>query len=89
MPSVYVKETTGCWLNYQSYKTHFSCNLKLIIKFCLNVSLGLNSFDYQKKQFPVIFGQIILFEEWMKKLFLGAWKTWHIMNDMLAPEYEF
>lgn len=35
MHSIYVKETTGCWLNYQPYKAHFSCDLQFITEFPL------------------------------------------------------
>lgn len=52
--------------NYQQ-NIHFSCNLQFMIEFHLTVVLGLNSFEHEKKQSPVIFGYIIFSQKQMKK----------------------
>lgn len=88
MHSIYVKETTGCWLNYQPYKAHFSCDLQFIIEFPL-CYFGSELIWISKETIPCNIWTKHPFWVVMKKYFLAAWETWHIMNDMLAPEYEF
>lgn len=63
MHSNYVRETTGWWLNYQLYKTHFSCNLQLVTAFPLNVTLSLNPFEYQNKPISNIWTNPLFWEK--------------------------